>query len=158
MATSSSAGGGSSMSNAGVGTRALSAGDWTRMQRLRGAKAYGVVSGGMPDRGDNNITATQFAKNSDIYTTPGNQQRYGPALLIPRDVGTSKIRRTASSWTDFIAAGDGDFVTNAQTTGGSPGITQTITKIGSGATDSTIIPNKSHLPGANAFNRLKILS
>ena len=34
----SSAGGGSSMGNASQGTRGLSAGDWTRIQRLKGAK------------------------------------------------------------------------------------------------------------------------
>lgn len=41
MATVSSAGGGSSMGNAQVGTRGLSAGDWIRLQRLRGARANG---------------------------------------------------------------------------------------------------------------------
>jgi hypothetical protein len=161
MATASNGGNNTApMANLNRGPRNLSAGDWTRIQRLRGAKPYGYVSGGMPTQGTNNITASQFAVNSDIYTTPGNQQPYGTALLIKPVVGTSKTRRTASNWTDFVAAAHGDFITTGQAVGanglGTPAITQTINTI-AGGTSSTL-PAKAVNPGVNQFTRQKILS
>jgi hypothetical protein len=95
MATVSSAGAGSSMSNSQAGTRGLSAGDWTRLQRLRGAKTYATVN---------------LATNKDIAPTPNRQQPYNTSLLIPKDVGTGKIRRPASMWTDYIGSQRADFV------------------------------------------------
>ena len=44
MATASRAGAGSSMGNMQTGTRGLSAGDWIRLQRIRGAKTYATVN------------------------------------------------------------------------------------------------------------------
>jgi hypothetical protein len=140
-----------------MGTRGLSAGDWTRMQRLRGAKPYGLVSGGAPV-GNSNI-GTQFALNSDITTTPGPQQPYGPALLVKPVVGTSRVRRTAGQWTDYVASGHADFYTMGQTTTSAPGLSGTLNVLGSGTT--TKAPgwgSKAVVPGVNALNRLKILS
>ena len=83
------------MSNSQAGTRGLSAGDWTRLQRLRGAKTYATVN---------------LATNKDIAPTPNRQQPYNTSLLIPKDVGTGKIRRPASMWTDYIGSQRADFV------------------------------------------------
>jgi hypothetical protein len=95
MATASSAGAGSSMSNSQAGTRGLSAGDWTRLQRLRGAKTYATVN---------------LATNKDIAPTPVPQLPYTPSALIKPVVGTSKIRRPASMWTDYLGSQRADFV------------------------------------------------
>lgn len=35
---------------------------------------------------------------------PASSVPYGPALLIPRDVGRSRIRRTAGDYTNFVAS------------------------------------------------------
>ena len=44
MATVSNAGSGMSFSNAQQGTRGMSASDWIRLQRLRGATTYQTVN------------------------------------------------------------------------------------------------------------------
>ena len=171
MATASVGGNnGSAMGNTSQGTRGLSAGDWTRIQRLRGAKPYGIVSGAVQSGvGLNNITSAQFALNSDINTIPGLQQPYGPALLTKPVVGTSKIRRTASSWTDFVASQHADFYTQSQALPNGPGVTLALNQVGSGLVDvapgattsgtaGSLWANKPANPVSNAFNRLKILS
>ena len=103
MATVSSAGGGSSIGNAQQGTRGLSAGDWIRLQRLRGARNNGRTGA------DGVLTS-----NKDIAPTPFPQLGYNPSLLIHRNIGTSKIRRPASNWTDFVASQTADFVVSSQ--------------------------------------------
>uniref|UniRef100_A0A6C0KC84 Uncharacterized protein n=1 Tax=viral metagenome TaxID=1070528 RepID=A0A6C0KC84_9ZZZZ len=110
MATVSSAGAGSSMGNMQAGTRGLSAGDWTRLQRLRGAKTYATVN---------------LATNKDIAPTPTRQWPYGTSLLIPKDVGTGKIRRPASMWTDYRASQTADFVLQRANNGGGFVLTDT---------------------------------
>jgi hypothetical protein len=86
-------------SNISAGTRGLSAGDWTRIKRLRGATTYVSVN---------------LATNEDIAPPVNPQLGYSAAFLIPRVVGTSKIRRTASSWTDFVASQKADYILRAQ--------------------------------------------
>jgi hypothetical protein len=100
MATVSSAGAGSSMGNMQTGTRGLSAGDWTRLQRIRGAKTYSTVN---------------LATDKDIAPTTNRQLPYNPSTLIKPVVGTSRIRRTASQWSDYVASQTADFVTSANT-------------------------------------------
>jgi hypothetical protein len=95
MATVSNAGAGSSMSNSQAGTRGLSAGDWTRLQRVRGAKTYVTV----------NLTT-----NKDIAPTPVAQTPYTLSSLIKPVIGTDRIRRPASMWTDYLASQRADFV------------------------------------------------
>uniref|UniRef100_A0A6C0AII4 Uncharacterized protein n=1 Tax=viral metagenome TaxID=1070528 RepID=A0A6C0AII4_9ZZZZ len=86
-------------SNISAGTRGLSAGEWTRIQRLRGATTYVSVN---------------LATNEDI-APPGNPQLgYSQAMLISKVVGTSKIRRPASSWTDFMASQKLTYITRAE--------------------------------------------
>lgn len=100
MATVSNAGAGSSMGNMQTGTRGLSAGDWTRLQRIRGAKTYATVN---------------LATNKDIAPTTNRQLPYNPSTLIKPVVGTSRIRRTASQWSDYVASQTADFVTSKNT-------------------------------------------
>lgn len=81
-----------------TGTRGLSAGDYTRLQRLRGARSYVDVN---------------LMTNKDIAPTPLAQRPYTPSSLIKPVVGTSRIRRSASMWTDHTASQTADFVTSA---------------------------------------------
>lgn len=103
------------MSNAQQGTRGLSAGDWVRLKRLRGAKTYSSVN---------------LATNKDIVPPQFPQQYYlGGAINVFSTTGTSKIRRTASNWTDYIASQTADFVLTSQAATTSPSVTNTVTKL-----------------------------
>lgn len=96
------------MSNLGQQTRGLSAGDWIRLQRLRGARTSGYTYGSYT--GD-------LTSNVDFNPSEAPQRPYGKALLIPYDgAGTSRILRPSSKWTDFVAARTADFVTQSQNT------------------------------------------
>lgn len=106
MATVSNATGPSNMSNASAGTRGLSAGDWIRLKRLRGAKTY-------------------LATNADIAPPMAKQVPYNKAFLIPPVVGTSKIRRPASFWTDYRASQTADYILSSKTSSGGTQLTQT---------------------------------
>lgn len=91
------------MANAGQQTRGLSAADWTRLKRLRGAKTSG------------NNAQGDLLTNNDINPTEAGQTRYNASLLIPyAGAGTSNILRPASKWTDFVAGGRADFVTQTR--------------------------------------------
>jgi len=94
MATVSNAGGGSSMSNAQAGTRGLSGGDWTRILKLR---AHGKASW-----------------NNDGDGVSTNKILYSQAMLIPKTTGSSRIRNTASDWTNWTAFKRLDYVTQTQ--------------------------------------------
>lgn len=162
MATTSSAGGGSSMSNASAGTRGLSAGDWIRLKRINGAKGYGLTTG---NASSPNGTATSaiYPRNKDIAPPEPSQQAYGKALLIPYEAaGKLKTMRSASDWTDYVASQEADYVSSAQTMGANgivtPAITQTINKVCDASADSTTIRNKPALAMSNQFNRMKIVS
>jgi hypothetical protein len=100
MATVSNSGGGSSMGDAQQGTRGLSAGDWTRIQRLRQNRTY----------------ATTLVSNKDIAPTPFPQfsQHMSTGINVFYVIGTSKIRRPASSWTDYVASQTADFILSSQ--------------------------------------------
>ena len=99
------------MSNSQAGTRGLSAGDWTRLQRIRGAKTYATVN---------------LATNKDIDPTPNPQEAYSTSLLIPKVIGTGKIRRPASMWTDYLASQRADFVLQSANDAGGFILTNTI--------------------------------
>ena len=75
MATVSNSGGGSSMGNAQQGTRGLSASDWTRIQRLRGARNNGYS-------GSDAVLTT----NEDIAPATFPQLGYNRSLLIRKTV------------------------------------------------------------------------
>jgi len=78
-------------SNIQRGTRGLSAGDWVRLQRLRGSQNF------------------ETEKNRDI-TNPGPRSEPNSGRRVYTEFGTSKIRRPASSWTDYTAAQTADYV------------------------------------------------
>jgi hypothetical protein len=96
------------MSNAQAGTRGLSAADWTRLKRLRGARQNGYSNGST----DGLLTSTSPIYNKDISpVTPGQfVPGLNSAINVFRTSGTSKIRRTASSWTDYRASQTADYV------------------------------------------------
>ena len=107
------------------------------------------------------VSNSDLQTNKDIAPPEAAQQPYGAALLIPyAAAGTPRTLRPASNWTNYIASQTGDFITVSQNIGanGQPiaGVVQTQTKI-CGATPA-VLSVKSLNPGANAFNRLKILS
>ena len=77
----------------------MSAADWTRIQRRKAGLTY-------------------FTEASKAVDPPApNVLPYGTALLIPRDVGRSKIRRTASDFTNYTASRMADFVLYSQGSG-----------------------------------------
>jgi hypothetical protein len=83
------------MSNAQTQTRGLSAGDWVRLKRLIGARTYQTVN---------------LDTDKDIATAPQPQLPYHLPIHSFKVVGTSKIRRAASAWTDYRASQTADYV------------------------------------------------
>lgn len=86
-------------SNVSAQTRGLSAADWTRLQRLRGARSY----------------MTSVASNEDVNIATVPQTSYNPSLLIPRNTGASRIRRPASDWISYLESQTADFVLQGNT-------------------------------------------
>jgi len=107
---------GSSFSNAGQQTRGLSAGDWTRLQRLRQARTSGYGATG------------DLVTNIDVAPNEASYQPYGKALLIPYpSAGTMKTLRPASKWTDYVASQTADYVTQSKNANNST--TLSVTKL-----------------------------
>lgn len=106
----------SGMSNAQRGTRGLSAGDWVRLKRLRGARTYSSVN---------------LATNKDIAptTVPQFDVSLNGAINVFRTVGTSKTRRTASNWIDYKASQVADYVLTSQTETTGTSVTNTLVKL-----------------------------
>lgn len=80
-------------------TMSMSAADWTRIQRRRAGTRY----------------ATESRK--EVAPTMPEARPYGTALLIPRDVGGSKFRRTASDYTNSVDARVTDYYMKTQGSG-----------------------------------------
>jgi hypothetical protein len=139
MATVSSAGGGSSMGNAQVGTRGLSAGDWIRLKRLRGARANGYSNAST----NGVLTAGSPIFNKDVVPPQFGQFEIGNmgAINFFPVVGTSKIRRTASNWTDYVASQNADYVIRSQAALNGTSVKRTLTKLCS--CTSTVINTKT---------------
>ena len=127
MATVSNAGAGMSFSNAQQGTRGLSAGDWIRLQRLRGARSNGYSNSSTSGL----LTPTSSIYNKDISPTQASQIEINnnSAINVFPVVGTSKIRRPASNWTDYIASQTADFVLSSEANVNSTSIKNTVTKL-----------------------------
>ena len=85
-----------------AGTRGLSSGDLTRLKRLRGA-------------GNDFDKLNVLATNRDIHPPPVPQTIYPPNFHLPREMGSSRIRRTASGWTGYKAFLTADQITQNQT-------------------------------------------
>jgi hypothetical protein len=96
-------------SNVSAQTRGLSAADWTRLQRLRGARSYLVNA----------------QSNKDINPPTIPQTPYNPALLIPRHTGVSRIQRPASDWISYVGSQTADFVLQKGTTTNGKQLTST---------------------------------
>ena len=77
----------------------MSAADWTRMQRRKAGINY------MTD-------ATR-----ELNPPMPQQLPYGKALLIPSSVGGSRIRRTGSDYTNYVASNLADYVLKSSGTG-----------------------------------------
>lgn len=88
-------------------TRGLSAADWTRLKRLRGARSDGYSN----PYTDGKLTDGSSNFNKDINPPGVPQIPYGRPIQVYRSVGTSKIRRPASDWTAFRASQTADFPT-----------------------------------------------
>ena len=65
-----------------------SAADWIRLKRLRNTSRY----------------STTIAANKDVINKITAGDPFNPETGQSRVVGSSKTRRTASTWTDFIAS------------------------------------------------------
>jgi hypothetical protein len=98
MALTSSAASGPNLSNGSIGTRLGSASDWIRMKRITAVR----------------LLPAQQAKEVSVATAPTT--KYNTALLIPQEIGVSRIQRPASRWIDYKAALYGDFVTGVKST------------------------------------------
>jgi hypothetical protein len=83
-------------SNIQRGTRGLSAGDWVRLQRLRGARNF------------------QSDKPNDIIN-PAARSEPESGRRVYTEFGTSKIRRPASNWVEYRAAQTADYVLESTT-------------------------------------------
>ncbi len=115
------------MSNAQQGTRGLSAGDWVRLKRLQGARANGYSNGSTSGV----LTSSSAIYNKDIVPPQPNQleiHNYSAISVYPV-VGTSKIRRTASNWTDYVASQTADYVLTSKVSTTSPSVTNTVAKV-----------------------------
>jgi hypothetical protein len=93
-------------SNIQRGTRGLSAGDWVRLQRLRGGRNF------------------QSDKPGDI-TNPGARSELKNGRRVYTEFGTSNVRRPASGHTDYIASQTADYV--LEKPAGSCGVARSLT-------------------------------
>jgi hypothetical protein len=75
-------------SNIQRGTRGLSAGDWVRLKRLSGARTF----------------------DTDVTTNPNPRTEVETGRRVYTEFGTSKIRRPASNFTDYVASQTVDYV------------------------------------------------
>ena len=81
-------------SNVSAQTRGLSAADWTRLQRLRGARSYLVNA----------------QSNKDIVSPILPQTLYSTSMLIPRHGCIGRIRRPASDWISYVGSQTADYI------------------------------------------------
>lgn len=149
MATVSNAGGGSSMGDAQMGTRGLSAGDWVRLQRLRHNRAYYVNS-------QTTVANSVVGSNKDIAAPPPGQfdQHLNGAVNVFSVVGSSKIRRTASNWIDFVASQTADYVLPSQAAINGTAIRNTQTRLCS--CTATVVATKVGPCTACGYSRLRM--
>jgi hypothetical protein len=110
-------------SNLSAQTRGLSAADWTRLQRLRGARSYLVNA----------------QSNKDINPPTIPQTPYNPSLLIPRHTGVSRIQRPTSDWISYVGSQTADYI--LQTDTGLNGKTLSSTRLCNCTTSSVSVKN-----------------
>jgi hypothetical protein len=87
----------------------MSAADYTRMLRRKGGMNLDYTVGGATDATGN------FPKDKDVSPTMFPQKPYdGGDLRVRSVVGTSKTRRPASDWTNYLGARNADYVLKSQ--------------------------------------------
>ena len=79
-------------SNIQQGTRGMSAGDWTRLKRLRGARNF------------------EAQKPADITNPLGPHFESKTGRRVYTEFGTPKVRRPASFYTDYRASQTADYI------------------------------------------------
>ena len=84
------------------GTRKMDASDWIRLKRIKGGQNY------LTDM----IGATTDITNPSPLLVPTTGRR------LFTEFGTSKIRRPASSYTDYAASRSADYIMESYTVGG----------------------------------------
>ena len=153
MATTSNAGSGMSFSNMQRGTRGMSASDWIRMKRLTGARsnAYSYSSG-------NISVAGVLTTNKDISPPPSNQLEVhnNGAINVFPVVGSSKIRRPASNWTDYVASQTADYLTYSQGAVNTTSVVRTQTKL-CGCTTTTLNTKTGICTKCNQTTHVRIM-
>lgn len=154
MATVSNAGAGMSMTNMQRGTRGMSASDWVRMKRLQGARANGLsyTIGSVAVNGvlttDKDIAPPQMIQQP-IHNT-------NAAIKVYPVVGTSKIRRPASNWTDFVASQTADYMLSSQSATTGTSVKNTLTKLCS-CTATTVSTKTGICTKCNATTHVRIM-
>ena len=98
----------------------LSAGDWTRIKRVTGARDYGSPSFG--------VIATK--KDVTNVASPANLSSTGESHS--RVVGSSRIRREASKWTDHVASRAQGYVLSSESL-------NTTTNLARGLSQNTLV-------------------
>jgi hypothetical protein len=154
MAQVSNAGAGMSFSNAQQGTRGMSASDWIRIKRLQGARANGLsyTSGNVSVSGvlttGKDISPPQMIQQP-IHST-------NAAIKVYPVVGTSKIRRPASNWTDYVASQTADYVLASQAATTGTSVKNTLTKLCS-CTPTTVPTKEGICTKCNATTHVRIM-
>jgi len=162
MATTSNAGAGMSFSNAQQGTRGLSAGDWIRLQRLRGARANGYSNASTSGVLSTYVPSTTTPNpifNKDVVPPQSSQLEIhnSSAINVFPVVGTSKIRRTASSWTDYVASQTADYVLSGQAGLHRTSVVNKQTKLCSCATPTTLSTKPGICTKCNQTTHVRIM-
>jgi hypothetical protein len=142
------------MGNAQVGTRGLSAGDWIRLQRLRGSRANGYSNSST----NGVLTATSPIFNKDVIPPQSAQFEVhnNSAINVFPVVGTSKIRRTASNWTDYVASQTADYVLQSQAALNGTSVKRTLVKVCS-CTSSTLNTKTGICTKCNQTTHVRIM-
>lgn len=155
MAQVSNAGAGMSMSNMQRGTRGLSAGDWVRLQRLRGARANGR------SYTEGNVSvAGVLTTNKDVVPPQSSQipiANTNTAINVFPVVGTSKIRRPASNWTDFVASQTADYILSSQAATTGTSVKNSQTKLCSCATPTVLATKVGICTKCNQTTHVRIM-
>lgn len=143
MATVSNAGAGMSFSNAQQGTRGMSASDWIRMKRLRGATTYQTVNLAT----NKDIAPPQFAQD-EIHNKS--------AINVFPVAGSSKIRRPASSWTDYVASQTADYILRSQNAVNTTSVNRTLVRL-CNCTSTTVDTKQGICTNCNQTTHVRIM-
>lgn len=137
------------------GTRGLSASDWTRLQKLRGARSNGYSNGST----NGVLTASSPIFNKDISPRNASQvliHNTSPINVFDT-VGTSKTRRTASGWTDYVASQTADYVLTSQAAITGTSVTNTVIKLCSCSAPPYSVKKTGQCRICNTFTHVRIM-